>query len=673
MRRAAAPLAWTVLLVGLTDLVWRQLTRVALVEAAGGPVWPSWWTLAAIALAAGWAIGDPRTTSRPRRAALFLALLAAGSVVQGHLGARLQSDGFYYYAYARSIWFDHDVDLTNDYRVLGLDDREHQHLFVPTVTGHAQTTWAIGPALLWSPFLAAGHGAALWTGGRRPGVAADGTSFPYRQAICLAGLFYGLVGLFACHAIARTVFPAGLAAAAVVGVGMGSFVLWYLVREPTMSHTVSMASVSLLVLAWLRLPAGAPAGAWALLGLAGGVMMAVRWQNAIVLLLPSATLMARLLRAAGEGSRRRALAATLAFGGAAAIGFLPQMLAWQAIYGRPIAQSPIAPVMHWTSPEIADLLWSSRNGLFATSPVIYLAAIGLLLAWRRDRRLGGAGLVVFAAMIWTNGAVDDWWGGAGYGGRRFDSVVPFFTVGLAAFGAALAEGARRRPGMAVGALLGLLVVWNASLMVVARRGDTYRVGQPVSFGDLGAAQAAVLHRALGHAPSYPANLVYAARNGVAPARYDRLRPLRFLGDPARPYGRVDVGTGDDVFLASGWHMPEEEGNVSFRWARREAGMLIPLDHPAPLRVQVRGRRFEYEGSMPQHLTLVVNGTALPARPVAGSWEVMEMDAPAPLWRAGINRVELRFSRETRPADVGGDDGRPLAAALDYVRVEIIDE
>ena len=42
-----------------------------------------------------------------------------GIALQLTLGARLQSDGFYYYAYLRSMAFDRDVNFANDYRMLG--------------------------------------------------------------------------------------------------------------------------------------------------------------------------------------------------------------------------------------------------------------------------------------------------------------------------------------------------------------------------------------------------------------------------------------------------------------------------------------------------------------------------------------------------------------------------
>ena len=61
--------------------------------------------------------------------ALVRLLLAAGLVfglyAQLQLGARLQSDGFYYFAYLQSLAFDRDVDFTNDYKLLGLGDKTH--------------------------------------------------------------------------------------------------------------------------------------------------------------------------------------------------------------------------------------------------------------------------------------------------------------------------------------------------------------------------------------------------------------------------------------------------------------------------------------------------------------------------------------------------------------------
>ena len=446
----------------------------------------------------------------------------------------------------------------------------------------------------------------------------------------------------------------------------GSFVLWYMVREPTMSHALSWTAVAGFLWCWAANRERRTAPGWLALGLAGGVMTLVRWQNVLVLALPALD----LLRAVRVDRRRVTLAATLLALGAA-VGFLPQMLAWKAIYGHWLATSPVGPPLHWFQPQIIDVLWSSRNGLFAWSPIFIPAIAGLLALTRREPLVAWGGLGLFAAMVWVNGAVDDWWGGAGFGMRRFDSLVPFAALGISEAISRTALAVQRRPQLLVGGALAAVVLWNVSLMGVAA-GGAYRIGEPISFGDVGARQALLLHHWFGHIFSYPANLFYAAQNGVAPWRFDLLRPYRFLGDARRPYGRIDIGARDDgVYLANGWYEPEQDGAVTFRWTTSPAEVLVPLDHPAPLTVQLRVHAFGYAGSLPQYMTVSINGQPYGAVAVGTEWQVIELATAEQSWRSGVNRLRLDFGWARRPADVGaGADGRALAAAIDYVRVVV---
>jgi hypothetical protein len=642
--------------LGVLDLVARQLTRRPLPEWVGVQ-WAlsPWWAVGLAVI--GLTVLALSGSKRQRTVATFAALFAAGVAMQLQLGARLQSDGFYYFSFTRSLWFDRDVNLTNDYAMLGIDDAQHQFLLKPTVTGYAQSAWAIGPALAWTPFFGVGHVAALALASGGSDVKTDGTSFPYRQAVCLAGLFYGLLGLWWSYRLARQTFSAYVSTVATVTIGAGSFVLWYLVREPTMSHAVSMASVAGFLLVWTRVRQRDDWRTWLALGLLGGVMVIMRWQNAIVLLVPAVMVLATQRRAA-------------VFAAGVFVGVLPQMFTWHALYGAWITQPPVSPQMFWMAPQLVDVLWSSRSGLFATSPAIYLAALGLIPLWRVHRAVAVMGLLTLVLMTWTNGAVADWWAGASYGGRRFDSLIPFLVPALAAGIGVSSRLIARRPAVTAAGLLSLLVLWNVLLLSVARAG-TYRIGQIVSFADLGAAQASTWHDWVGHPWSMPANLTFAWRNGVAPGRFDLLGPNRFLGDPARPYGRVDVGGDDSVFLGSGWYGPERDGDLTFRWADDHAEVLVPLAHAAPLLVQIQLRSFEYDGASPQQLTLEINGHSVPGPVISGAWHRVEVASDISVWKSGVNRVVLRFARATRPADVGaGGDGRRLAAAVDYVRIQI---
>ena len=107
-------------------------------------------------------------------------------------------------------------------------------------------------------------------------------------------------------------------------------------------------------------------------------------------------------------------------------------------------------------------------------------------------------------------------------------------------------------------------------------------------------------------------------------------------------------------------------------------MRLPLDHRAPLRLQIRAHAFAYPGAPPQVLAVHVNGSPAPAGScdaltVPPGWQTIECALPAAALRAGVNRLELRFAHARRPRDAGlGGDERALAAAVDWIRVSVPD-
>ena len=673
--RAVRGVSWAVLALVVLELCTREVARRSILESIGGAR-PGLDTLVllAIAAAAHGIFGSRRSQGRQLTAFIFAGLFAIGVAAQIHLGARLQSDGFYYYSYLRSLAFDRDVEFSNDYRLLGLGDKPH--LFQPTPTGYAQSAWTIGPAIVWAPFFAAAHPVAAWLSAGDVNVSTNGISYPYRQAVCIAGLAYALLGAWFTFRLSSLFFSTRLAAGAVGFTIAGSFMLWYIVKEPSMTHAPSMAGVAALAWMWAATHGRRTRLQWALLGLLAGFVTLIRWQNALFAILPAFEALTQLVPAIRARDRTRVvstLTAGAVFTAGATIGFLPQMLAWKAIYGSYLAVSPVGPQIRWWDPHLVDILFSSRNGLLSWSPMLYLGAIGLVLFAFARPWIGLPAMLAVAVMTYFNASIQDWWGSAGYGGRRFDGTIPLFALGVAAFAERAIAVARRYPVGMVSSAGALLLLWNLTLMSAANDGHV-RIGESVSFGEAGAHQARAFHRWFGHPFTYPASLWFASRNEVPIGAYDLLAANRFLGDPLRPYGRIDIGeTGDEIFLDEGWHAAERDAPLSFRWAGREATILVPLQRAAPLRVQLRAQPFHYPGAPSQAVSLFVNGVQGGTAPMPPGWTTTAVEIDETLWRAGVNRVRLSFAQVARPADVGlGSDSRSLAAAVDYLRVEIIE-
>src|SRR5512140_2569681 len=126
--RLAVCIPGAIAAAGILDLAARQVARQSLIDWLGGGGWSSSSVLGVVLGACSLLLVALWRGSGPSRAnrvvgVLLVAAFASGLVAQQALGARLQSDGFYYFSYLRSLWFDHDVDFTNDYRALGLGDK----------------------------------------------------------------------------------------------------------------------------------------------------------------------------------------------------------------------------------------------------------------------------------------------------------------------------------------------------------------------------------------------------------------------------------------------------------------------------------------------------------------------------------------------------------------------
>jgi hypothetical protein len=424
-----------------------------------------------------------------------------------------------------------------------------------------------------------------------------------------------LLALVICYLLARERFGVATSALAVIGVFAGSSVLWYLVGSAEHSGPVRLVLGSAAAYAWVRA--------------ARGVSPTARWWRA------------------GAGLAA-GLAATLPWISGVAPG-----VPW--LWVAPVELGGLG---------LTDVLWSSRGGLLASSPATYLGVIGLFVLWRSDRVLAAVGLSLLVLTALTVTAHTEWWIWAWPSAPAFLALTPYVVCGMAAVIDALASVVVRRPVPIVGAILSLFVVWNVTLTQVAQDG-TLALGEPVSFGDIGAAQAGVVHRWIGHPPSAPANLVYALVNGVRPGAYDRLGPDRLLAGGAAS-GRLDIGSDDEPYVGEGWHGAEQDGAVSFRWAMRSAFLDVPLDHAADLLVQVDVRPYQPPKQPPQQLTLVVNGA--PQAPVAltSAWQPVRIAVPQAAWRSGVNHLELRFAYEARPSDAGIPDGRVFAASVDAI-------
>jgi hypothetical protein len=397
-------------------------------------------------------------------------LLAAAVATLALVTPRIRgADEIEYFSYLPSLVIDRDLQFGDEYASFHARDPVGLAGFKATfldgrdpVTGRHINFAPIGSALLWSPFYLLAHAGTLGARALGAPVAADGHSWPYVAAACYASALYGVLGLFLVHdlLVRYGAWPAPAATLAVLGLWMGTPVLYYLVLAPAFSHASSLFAVALLLWLWLRARARGPRaglGPWFAVGLAGGLAALIREQDALFLAIPA-------LAVCLEGARAPARAAgrLAAMAAAAAVAFLPQLLVYRVLHGRLGPSRLVTRKMTWTSPHFLEVLFDPAHGLFLWAPLLLLATVGLALAWRRDRVLAGALAAGLLLQVWINGAVESWTQAGAFGSRRFLAATPIFAWGLVAI---VARFEARWGRGAITAVLAAFAWWNLSLMV----------------------------------------------------------------------------------------------------------------------------------------------------------------------------------------------------------------
>jgi hypothetical protein len=547
-----------------------------------------------------------------------VALLGAFLAVLLSHGERVSSDGIDHFVYLHSLWIDHDLDFANDYALLS---PRGQSVDPKTPLGRTGNVHPVGPALAWSPlYLAADVLARI--SGRPP----DGQGPYYRNAVAIAGLLYGWLGLVLVY---RTLAPRtsrGAALLAALGLGLGTFLVWYIVFAPTMAHAPAFCMAALVLMLWLG-PEPWGLRRAAALGAAIGLAALMKWSSALLLVLPLATLAARFGRREAKG---KVLKEGLVLLAAAGVAFLPQAVVWKLLYGS-FLTVPQGAAFLGRGAAYAGVLFSPWHGLFSWSPLLYLGAIGLGFVIARDPIRGGAILLFLLALVRVNAVVGDWWGGAAFGARRFDTALPFLGLGLAVLFDGLGRFAKVHPGVLPTLVGALFVTWNLAF-AWGFRGGAFDYADPVTFEEMGHSVVSVVDRAVGSPFALPGALVEWGLAGVPPRDYEALFA-------ERPHARFAVRMGEDdrLYLFGPWSGPRSISGEIGRIATDLVGVVAPIHRSEAYTLGLRGLAPTGAAS----LRALVNGRALGTRAFGAPWTDAEWDVPGEALHPGRNLVELR--------------------------------
>lgn len=406
------------------------------------------------------------------------------------------SDEIKYFAYTHSLFFDHDLDFSNDYlHWYQVDPVKFKAIYTDLyntrepLTGLPTNEAPIGTGLLWLPSYALTHAglSVAHALGFFTNVPADGWSQPYITAVCLTSYIFGCLGLLLCYSLAKSYFGRRTAAVAVVVIWLSTPLVFYMVIAPPWSHATSLLAVTLFIWYWdrTRSEEGRKLYQWALLGALGGVMMLVREQDALFLVIPFIEAVVAVWKNVGrrrtrdEGRRTNGnsqpstrnhqlgiinwLFGLVLMGVAAFVVFIPQLVTYRVVTGRFEPSKVVADKFNMTSPNFFNVLISPEHGMIPWTPVIAVALCGMFFFWRYDKLFTSALLISLVLQVYLAGSFLTWQSASSFGQRRFINSTIIFVLGAAAIISwAVSNGV---PKWLVGGVAALFIAWNAGLLM----------------------------------------------------------------------------------------------------------------------------------------------------------------------------------------------------------------
>ena len=308
--------------------------------------------------------------------ASVLLLLGRFHVTQSVIGG----DAVYYYVNVRSLVIDRDLDFQNEYRhfynEVSAFTGNRKIRSMPgedVLTGRLPNRYPLGSAIALVPFFAFGHILSLLLNRIGFMIPADGYGPTYQLSVGFGGLFYGFIAIVMIYHLGKRLFDPITALVGAIAIWLATPLIYYMTMEPLMSHTISVFAVTLFVFLWYVTRERRHLYQWIALGLVGGLMSIVRYQDSLFLLIPVIDTVVCVIRRDNslERSWRYSIISLCIFLIATSLVISVQLYVNRILYGFAFTTGYAGEGFpYWNSPKLFFSLFSTQSGLLLWSPVV---------------------------------------------------------------------------------------------------------------------------------------------------------------------------------------------------------------------------------------------------------------------------------------------------------------
>ncbi len=333
-----------------------------------------------------------------------------------------------YYHYLPAVFICHD--LRTQSWMQGINEKylpspAYDQAFDHAPSGHKVNKYAIGQAVLYTPFFLLGHAYAVLSGS----YPADGYSRPYQLAIWIGSLLASLLGLWYLRRILLQYFGDKVVMWTLLALGLGTHWMEYAAISNGMNHTWLFTLLCLLILSTIRFY---KRGDWtSALGIGTSLGLAILTRpTEIVWVLVPLLWGVTSVRERATFLKQHLSQTLVAIGICAAIMSL-QVIYWKYAAGEWIVYSYGDQGFNWLHPKIWRGLMGVNIGWWIYTPLMLVAIAGWPGLYRKHRSVFWPAVLTTTLAIYITLSWAHFESGGGLGQRNLIQIYPLMAFPLA--------------------------------------------------------------------------------------------------------------------------------------------------------------------------------------------------------------------------------------------------
>jgi hypothetical protein len=339
-----------------------------------------------------------------------------------------------YHLYLPAIFIYNDLgklsfypDLEQQYNI---SSGEHWYaLYEQQATGQRLNKYAIGNAVLETPFFLVAHAYAILNGA----YAADGYSLPYQLAAFMGNILACIFGLLLLRIVLSRYYGDWTIFVTIVCIALGTN-LFHQTAFDTGSHAWSFMLIAAVLFFSDNWHKHYKLKDACFLGITLGLVIITRPVDIIIALVPLlyGVYNKRSFKEQVILFRQHYTHIIIAFMMFLAVASI-QMAYWKYITAHWIYFSYQGEGFDFTHPRVLDGLFSYRKGWFIYTPLMVLTIPGFFILFKKHKKWGLATVLFFIVALYITFSWENWWYGGGFAMRVMIDYYPLLAIVFAAF------------------------------------------------------------------------------------------------------------------------------------------------------------------------------------------------------------------------------------------------